>query len=80
MPAVIGGNVSGVETLSLLPTISSETLVVLELSSWQLESLAPHEISPSVSVMTNVYPDHLDTYNGMERICGGKSQYFSMSA
>ncbi len=76
MPAVIGGNVSGVETLSLLPAISSETLVVLELSSWQLESLAPHEISPSVSVMTNVYPDHLDTYNGMSEYAEAKANIF----
>src|SRR5260370_39921487 len=30
MPPAMGGNVSGVETLSLLPTITPETLVVLE--------------------------------------------------
>src|SRR5438477_3360326 len=43
-PVVLGGNVAGVETLSLLPHITAETLVVLELSSWQLEGLAPHTI------------------------------------
>src|SRR6266699_5472856 len=37
---VLGGNVAGVETLSLLPRVTPETLVVLELSSWQLEGLA----------------------------------------
>src|SRR6266849_6170875 len=56
-PTTIGGNVSGIETLSLLPTITPQTLVVLELSSWQLEGLAPHKLSPSVAVMTNIYPD-----------------------
>jgi UDP-N-acetylmuramoylalanine--D-glutamate ligase len=76
MPTVIGGNVSGVETLSLLPTITPETLVVLELSSWQLEGLAPHKISPFVSVMTNIYPDHLDTYNGMEEYTEAKANIF----
>ncbi|MGZ6364971.1 MAG: UDP-N-acetylmuramoyl-L-alanine--D-glutamate ligase [Ktedonobacteraceae bacterium] len=76
MQTVIGGNVSGVETLSLLPAISPETLVVLELSSWQLEGLAPHEISPSVSVMTNIYPDHLDTYNGMKEYAEAKANIF----
>ncbi len=76
MPTVIGGNVSGVETLSLLPTISSETYVVLELSSWQLEGLAPHKVSPFVSVMTNVYPDHLDTYSGMEEYANAKATIF----
>src|SRR6266581_3305035 len=46
-PTTIGGNVSGVETLSLLPMITPQTFVVLELSSWQLEGLASHRLSPS---------------------------------
>lgn len=73
---VLGGNVAGVETLSLLPQITSETLVVLELSSWQLEGLAPHELSPSLAVMTNVYPDHLNTYSGMEEYAEAKATIF----
>jgi UDP-N-acetylmuramoylalanine--D-glutamate ligase len=76
MSTTIGGNVSGVETLSLLPTIMPETLVVLELSSWQIEGLAPHKLSPCVSVMTNIYPDHLDTYNGMEEYTEAKANIF----
>ena len=76
MRTVIGGNVSGVETLSLLPTISHETYVVLELSSWQLEGLASHKISPFVSVMTNIFPDHLDTYTGMEEYTEAKANIF----
>jgi UDP-N-acetylmuramoylalanine--D-glutamate ligase len=75
-PAVLGGNVAGVETLSLLPQITEQTLVVLELSSWQLEGLAPHAISPSVAVMTNVYPDHLNTYNGMQDYAEAKANIF----
>lgn len=76
MPTTIGGNVSGVETLSLLPVITSQTLVVLELSSWQLEGLAPHRLSPSVAVMTNIYPDHLDTYQDMEEYAAAKANIF----
>jgi UDP-N-acetylmuramoylalanine--D-glutamate ligase len=75
-PTTIGGNVAGVETLSLLPMITPQTLVVLELSSWQLEGLAPHKLSPSVAVMTNVYPDHLDTYQNMEEYAGAKANIF----
>src|SRR2546426_3476100 len=75
-PTVLGGNVAGVETLSLLPQITPETLVVLELSSWQLEGLAPHALSPSVAVMTNIYPDHLDTYQDMEEYAGAKATIF----
>ncbi len=73
---IIGGNVAGVETLSLLPQITPETWVVLELSSWQLEGLAPHNISPPVAVMTNVYPDHLDTYDSMEQYAEAKAAIF----
>ncbi len=75
-PTTIGGNVSGIETLSLLPTITPQTLVVLELSSWQLEGLAPHKLSPSVAVMTNVYPDHLDTYQDIEEYAEAKANIF----
>jgi UDP-N-acetylmuramoylalanine--D-glutamate ligase len=73
---VLGGNVAGVETLSLLPQITAQTQVVLELSSWQLEGLAPHKISPHVAVMTNVTPDHLNTYNGMEDYAAAKANIF----
>jgi UDP-N-acetylmuramoylalanine--D-glutamate ligase len=73
---VLGGNVAGVETLSLLPTITPQTQVVLELSSWQLEALEPHKVSPAVAVMTNVYPDHLDTYEGMEDYAAAKANIF----
>ena len=73
---VLGGNVAGVETLSLLPQITRETLVILELSSWQLEGLVPHRISPPVAVMTNIYPDHLNTYTGMEDYAAAKATIF----
>jgi UDP-N-acetylmuramoylalanine--D-glutamate ligase len=76
LPAVLGGNVAGVETLSLLPQITPETLVVLELSSWQLEGLAPHAISPPIAVMTNIYADHLDTYENIEEYAGAKANIF----
>jgi UDP-N-acetylmuramoylalanine--D-glutamate ligase len=76
MPTVLGGNVAGVETLSLLSHIDATTQVVLELSSWQLEGLAPHSISPQVAVMTNVFPDHLNTYSSMEEYALAKANIF----
>ncbi|HVB75512.1 MAG TPA: UDP-N-acetylmuramoyl-L-alanine--D-glutamate ligase [Ktedonobacteraceae bacterium] len=75
-PVVLGGNVSGVETLSLLPAITPETQVVLELSCWQLNGLEPYTTSPSVAVMTNVYADHLDTYDSMEEYIAAKANIF----
>ncbi len=75
-PTILGGNVAGVETLSLLPHITATTQVVLELSSWQLEGLAPHKVSPAVAVMTNIYPDHLNTYKSMEEYAEAKANIF----
>jgi UDP-N-acetylmuramoylalanine--D-glutamate ligase len=75
-PTILGGNIAGVETMSLLPLITPETWVVLELSSWQLEGMAPCAISPSVAVMTNVYPDHLDTHESMQQYAEAKANIF----
>lgn len=39
--------------------------VILELSSWQVEGLRPHRMSPHVGVVTNIKRDHLDRYRDM---------------
>ena len=33
-------------------------------------------MSPAVAVMTNIYPDHLDTYDGMEDYAAAKANIF----
>ena len=75
-PTVLGGNVSGVETLSLLQQIRPETQVVLEISCEQLNGMAVAGISPSVAVMTNIYPDHFDKYDSMEEYIYAKATIF----
>jgi len=62
----LGGNIMGVATLPLLETARDDDTVVLELSSWQLQGFHDSEISPNASVFTNVYPDHLNRYRGMD--------------
>lgn len=52
------------------------TPVVMELSSWQLEGLMPHRISPHVAVMTNVFPDHLNRYSGMDEYSDAKKTIY----
>jgi UDP-N-acetylmuramoylalanine--D-glutamate ligase len=64
---VLGGNLSGKETLSLLNEITPETYVVLELSSWQLKGFGEIKKSPHIAVMTNIYPDHLNRYSSMDK-------------
>jgi UDP-N-acetylmuramoylalanine--D-glutamate ligase len=60
---VLAGNM-GVTALGQLDRIGPQTPVVLELSSWQLEALIEHGLSPHLAVLTNVSEDHLDHYDG----------------
>ncbi len=58
---IVVGNI-GISLLASLSKIKITTPVIAELSSWQLEGLAPHHVSPHVAVLTNVYPEHLNRY------------------
>lgn len=62
---VIAGNLR-VSALELLDQIDADTPVVLELSSWQLEAFVPHQISPHLAAITNIFPDHLNRYRDLE--------------
>ena len=53
---VVGGNI-GLSIIDGLHSIATDDIVVLELSSFQLETLGR---SPHVAVITNVLEDHLD--------------------
>lgn len=80
--AVTAGNikVSPLEYLDALLEEPSAVPVVLELSSWMLESL-PRAFSdlhhgPSIAILTNVYPDHLDRYASFDAYIASKRIIF----
>ncbi|UCD30519.1 MAG: UDP-N-acetylmuramoyl-L-alanine--D-glutamate ligase [Planctomycetota bacterium] len=60
----IGGNI-GQSLLNHLEDMKSEDIVVLELSSFQLEDLAALKWSPSHAVITNIKPNHLDRHGNL---------------
>lgn len=62
---IFAGNI-GKSVLDTIPHINKDTLVVLELSSFQLDAFEQHQVSPKWAVVTNVYPDHLNYYQTME--------------
>jgi UDP-N-acetylmuramoylalanine--D-glutamate ligase len=63
---LLGGNLGNIETLSLLPEITPDRWVVLELGNWMLEGLHTVQRSPQLAIFTNLLPDHLDAYDSME--------------
>lgn len=67
----VGGNI-GKCLLEDLPTIEEDHLVVLELSSFQLEDLPIIRLSPHVVVVTNLVPNHLDRHGTMDEYAAAK--------
>ena len=66
--AVVGGNI-GRAIINELDTLTKDDIVVLELSSFQLETLAR---SPHVAVVTNIGEDHLDHHGTRENYIAAK--------
>jgi len=72
---ILAGNIR-VSVLDVLPEIKESSLVILELSSWQLEGLRDHKKSPHIAVITNVYKEHLDRYKNFEEYVEAKKIIF----
>jgi len=62
--------------LENLEKIKENDLVVLELSSWQLEILGQNKLSPDLSVITNIYPDHMNRYSSAKDYIKAKENIF----
>ncbi|MDP6776947.1 MAG: UDP-N-acetylmuramoyl-L-alanine--D-glutamate ligase, partial [Candidatus Latescibacteria bacterium] len=71
--ALVGGNVGG-SLLDRLDELTSDTPVVLELSSFQLDRLGDAEWSPQIAVVTNFAPNHLDVHGSLEAYRTAKQQ------
>jgi UDP-N-acetylmuramoylalanine--D-glutamate ligase len=63
--AWLGGNI-GICLLCSLPLIRPQDVVVLELSSFQLEDAEALQWSPHAAVVTNITPNHLDRHGTMD--------------
>lgn len=61
----LGGNI-GTSLLPHLDEISEDDVVVLELSSFQLEHLRESGFAPDVAVITNIHPNHIDWHGSYE--------------
>ena len=68
----LGGNI-GIPLFTKVAEMTPEDYVILELSSFQLMGM---EISPSISVVTNVTPNHLNIHTDMEEYIDAKKNIF----
>lgn len=73
---VIKVGIGDISVLDKLKIIKKNSIVVFELSSWRLSALKMHKISPSIAVITNIFPDHLNYYNSMEAYISDKKGIF----
>ncbi len=68
----LGGNI-GKPIFTQIKDMSPEDIIILELSSFQLMNV---DISPSISVVTNIYPDHLNVHKSYEEYRETKKNIF----
>jgi len=69
----VGGNIGDV-LLDDLPAMRPDDLVVMELSSFQLELMT---VSPPVAGVLNVTPNHLDRHGRMDAYIAAKSHIYA---
>lgn len=68
----LGGNI-GKPIFTEIKNMKPEDIVVLELSSFQLMEM---KVSPDISVVTNMYPDHLNIHSSYEEYQQAKKNIF----
>ncbi len=74
VPTLVGGNI-GVPVVALIDQSCDETWSVLEVSSFQLEST--ERFHPSIAVILNITPDHLDRHGSFENYALAKERIFA---
>ena len=70
-PTLVGGNI-GTPVIDLIPQSTPETVSVLEVSSFQLETV--EEFHPHIAVVLNITPDHLDRHGTFENYAAMKAR------
>jgi UDP-N-acetylmuramoylalanine--D-glutamate ligase len=71
IPTLVGGNI-GTPVIDLIPRSTEETIDVLEVSSFQLETI--EQFRPWIAVLLNITPDHLDRHGSFENYAAMKAR------
>ena len=70
---LVGGNI-GTPVISLAGHSTPESMVVLEVSSFQLESI--EQFRPWIAAVLNITPDHLDRHHTFQAYADAKARIF----
>jgi UDP-N-acetylmuramoylalanine--D-glutamate ligase len=70
---LVGGNI-GTPAITLVEGATADALAVLEVSSFQLETI--QTFRPKVSVLLNITPDHLDRHRTFQAYVEAKARIF----
>lgn len=68
----LGGNI-GIPLFTKIDEMKKDDIIILELSSFQLMDM---EISPNISIITNITPNHLDIHKSYEEYIESKKNIF----
>ena len=73
-PTQVGGNI-GLPVIELIAESTDETVNVLEVSSFQLETT--EQFNPRIAVILNITPDHLDRHGSFAKYVDAKEKIFA---
>ena len=70
-PTLVGGNI-GLPVVDMVPASTPETANVLEVSSFQLETI--ERFHPHIALVLNITPDHLDRHGSFDNYAAAKAR------
>lgn len=73
IPVLIGGNI-GTPAITFVDQATPNTWIVLEVSSFQLETIV--DFRPKIAVILNITPDHLDRHKTFANYVAAKARIF----
>ena len=71
--ALVGGNI-GTPAITFVDQATDDTWLVLEISSFQLETV--ESFHPQIAVVLNITPDHLDRHHTFDNYAAAKARIF----
>jgi UDP-N-acetylmuramoylalanine--D-glutamate ligase len=75
--ALVGGNI-GTPSITFVEQAADDTWIVLEISSFQLETI--ETFHPQIAVVLNITPDHLDRHHTFDNYAAAKARIFENQA